>query len=183
MRVSLFVTALIASSLFGGVALADRPGDDSGGRTTRIQHVREVRMHQIREAREARPQQEAAQSRVRDPKINDHLRNRGDMVDRNGAKSSVTRAKAPAENAIKSQRDADKALKQLTAKQDAVRNCSPTDDSCTSSRAAHVATDKASRQQRSEVQQMVDKVRAQKLREKIMREMCEKHANTCAENL
>lgn len=190
MRVSLFVTALIASSLFGGAALAERPGDDSGsGRTSRIQHVRDLRMHQVREAREVREvrQQETPQTRTREPKITDHLRARGDMIDRTGAKA-VAPAKLQADAGIKAQRNADKAQKALTAKQDTVRNCSPTDDSCTGgARSAQAATqaqsDKNAQKQRNDVQKMVDKVRAEKLKAKIMRDMCEKHANTCADNL
>jgi hypothetical protein len=183
MRVSLFVSALFVASLFGAAASADQPGD-TGGRTARMPNMREVHVRQVREAREARPH-ETPQTKVRDHQLTDRLRARGDMIDRSSSRSSAS-TKAAHSDSIKAQRDADKALKQLTAKQDAVRNCSPTDDTCASSRAARVssaAADKAAQQQRSDVQRMVDKIRAEKLREKIMKQLCERHANMCAENL
>jgi len=145
-----------------------------------------MRMQQVREAREARSPE--AQVQVREAKVTDHLRSRGDMVDRTGGRS----AKVAGEQGVQAQRGADRVQKQLTAKQDRVRNCSPTDDSCgSSSRAAQAgsqaaadrAASAAARQQRNDVQKMVEKMRAEKLREKIMRQMCERHANTCAETL
>ena len=187
MRVSLFVSALFVASLFGAVASADQPGD-SGGRTARIPNVREMRVQPVREVREARPH-ETPQLKVRDTQMSDRLRARGDMVDRYGTSSAGQTRSAP--QALQAERNADKAAKKLNARQDAVRNCSQTDDSCAgAARSARVATEaaeKASRQQqqqqRSEVQRMVEKARAEKLREKIMKQLCERRANTCAENL
>jgi hypothetical protein len=189
MRVSLFVSALFAASLLGGVAMADRPSDD-GGRSTRFS-PREARQHEPRQMREAR--EHDGLSKARDSKLTDKLRTRGDMVDRYGSHGVVQSKGGGADVAgLKAQRDAQKAMERLNAKQNAVRNCSPTDDTCGSSRAAAAgakasakaeADKAAANRQAEEVKKMIDKLRAEKLRARIMKSLCEKHANMCSENL
>src|SRR5262245_2014370 len=89
MRVSLIVSALFATSLFGGVALADRPGDDGGGRTRApvIREVREARVREVREVREPRVREQQERV-VREAPLRDRLRARGDMVDRTGSRAA-----------------------------------------------------------------------------------------------
>ncbi len=190
MRFSLFVSAVFAASLFAGGALADRPGDDSG-RTTRMPNVREMRP--VREAREAsagRPH-EAPQTKVRENQTAERLRARGDMVDRYGASASSGKGAAGQVSSIKSQRAAEKALERFNAKKNQVINCAPTDDSCGKSARIAEQAAKAGRQaaqeqgskQRAEVQKKIDELRAEKLRERIMKSLCEKKANMCSANL
>lgn len=189
MRVSLIVSALFATSLLGGVALADRPGDDGGGRT-RAPMVREVRVREVREVREVRPREQQERV-VREAPMRDRLRARGDMVDRSGSRSApAPRTQTEGRNAQAERVFRDKPA---NAKQQAVRNCSPTDDSCGSGARSREKTvnekarDKAAaekaKQDRDEVQKMRERIRAEKLKAIVNKMLCEKHANTCASNL
>lgn len=193
MRVSLFVSALFAASLFAGGAMADRPGGDDGGRTTRMPPVREMRP--VREVREVqiRPH-ETPQTRVRDPQVTERIRARGDMVDRYGAGPAAAAGKVQGEASIKAQRQAEKAREQLNARKNQVINCSATDDSCGASASAAAAAARAANQQakaerdaaakqRAEIQKKIDELRAQRMREKLLKQICEKKANMCSENL
>ena len=192
MRAHLFVSALFAASLFGGAALADRPGED-GGRTTRMP-VQEMRVREAREPmqRDVRPHQ-APDLRVRDPQIVDRFRSRGDMVDRTTTRASApqTRAANDAGAAAKAQRDAAKAQRRLEEKKNAVINCAPNDEACAPSaraaRAAAEAGQKAQKaesdKQRAEIQKMVERVRAEKMKEKMNQKICERMGNLCAERL
>lgn len=192
MRLTPFVTVLFAASMLGGVALADRPGDDGAGRTRVVQPREMSRTHADREAREARPQREATVTRVHDNKLTERFRARGDMNERYGAAAAGTKSRGGDTNSIKAQRDADKALHRITDKATAVQNCSPTDDTCHSSRVAKTSdkADKAAAaqkadtdKQRAELKEIVDRRRAEKLKAMVMKSICEKHANMCAENL
>lgn len=189
MRVSLFVSALITATLFGGVAMAERPSED-GARSRVVQPREMTRHHQEREARQARPEREAT-TRVRENKLADKFRPRGDMNERYGTAGTGATKSRTGEATIKSQREADKALHRLTDKAAAVQNCAPNDDSCRSYRVAKTE-DKAAREkaqqaemtkQKAELKAMVDKIRAEKLKKMINKNICEKHANMCAENL
>ena len=185
MRVSLIVSALFATSLIGGVALADRPGDDGGGRTS-APRMHDVRMHEVREAREARPRDDVRV--MREAPVRERLREHGDMVDRSGSRTTVSKGQKDARN------DVSRAVKDKPAneKQQAARNCSPTDDTCGGGRSQRktdeqkardkVAAEKA-KQDRDDVQKMREKIRAEKLKAIIEKMMCEKHGNTCADNL
>ncbi|MBK8253980.1 MAG: hypothetical protein IPK82_15120 [Polyangiaceae bacterium] len=192
MRAHLFVSALFAVSLFGGAALADRPGED-GGRTGRMPNMRELRVRETREAVVRERPHETPATKVRDPQVMERLRSRGDMVDRTGgsrAAGSQTKASVAGDSA-KAQRAAEKALRKIEEKRHNAVNCSVTDDSCNASARSAAAAARAGQEaqraennrQRKEIQKMVDKVRAEKMREKLSKMMCEKHANTCAENL
>lgn len=189
MRVSLFVSALITATLFGGVALAERPSED-GGRSRVVQPREMSRNHQERQARESRPERETT-TRVHENKLTDKFRSRGDMNERYGTSGTGASKSHTGEASIKSQREADKALHRLTDKAAAVQNCAPNDDSCRSFRVAKT-NDKASREkaqqadmerQKAELKAMVDKIRAEKLKKMVNKTICEKHANMCAENL
>ena len=192
MRVGTFVSVFFAASLLGGVAMADRPSADGMGRGARHVQPREMsRTHEAREAREARPQRDTV-TRAKDPHVTDRLRARGDMNERYGARAAA-QSKAARETtaSIKSQRDADKALHRITDKGKNQMNCSPTDDTCKSSRVAKT-TDKADKgtvqaqrdnKQAQEVQKMREKIRMEKLKAIIFKKLCEKNANTCSENL
>jgi hypothetical protein len=191
MRVSPFISVLFAASMLGGVALADRPAEDGMGRSRHVQPREMSRSHEAREAREARPQREAT-VKVRDNKVTERFRARGDMNERYGSRASgAAKSGGGAVNGIKAQRDADKALHRLTDKATAVQNCSPTDDTCLSSRVAKT-NDKADKaageravadKQRAELKAQIDRLREQKLKQMVMKSICEKHANMCAENL
>ena len=191
MRAHLFVSALFAASLFGGAAMADRPSDDGAGRTSRVP-VREMHVREVREVREVHPH-DMPSRQVREPVVLERLRAHGDVVDRSGSRAAA-RGKASAGDAasIKAQRDAEKALNRLQAKKDAVINCAANVDTCgTSARAAATAAQAAQKaaqkaeanRQRQEVQKMIEKIRAEKIREQLTKKICEKHANMCAENL
>ncbi|MEZ4296341.1 MAG: hypothetical protein R3B70_15325 [Polyangiaceae bacterium] len=192
MRAHLFVSVLFAGSLLGGSALADRPGDDAGGRTTRMPHVRELRIRETREpvVREVRTP-DVHQKEVRVPAALERLRAHGDMVDRNtsrGAAAGQRAAAAGDASAAKSQREADKALRRMDEKKHNAMNCSPTDDSCSPSArnaaaAARAAQQAESNKQRAEVQKMINERRAQKMKEMLMKQVCEKQANMCSDNL
>ncbi len=163
------------------------------GRGARHVQPREMsRTHEAREAREARPQREAV-VKAHDNKVTERFRTRGDMNERYGSHASgAAKSGGGAVNNIKAQRDADKALHRLTDKAKALQNCSPTDDTCRSSRVAKT-TDKADKaaageraaadKQRAELKAQIDRLREQKLKQMVMKSICEKHANMCAENL
>lgn len=199
MRLNLFVSAVFAASLFAGGALADRPGDEGGGRTGRLAPVKELRVREVREGnlKETRPQADTQRARVRDAQVTERFRNRGDMVDRYAAPASTGGKGQQAGSAnIKSQRAAEKALERLNSRKNQVINCSATDDSCGASARAVQAGSKASQQQqqtkatadatkqqenrqRAEIQKKIDEIRAQKMKEKLMKSFCEKKANVC----
>ena len=191
MRLTPFVSVLFAASMLGGVALADRPGEDGPGRTRVVQPREMSRSHDAREAREARPQREATVTRVHDNKVTERFRARGDMNERYGSAAAGAKSRGGDTNGVKAQRDADKALHRITDKAKAAQNCSPTDDTCHSSRVARTSdkTDKAAAEraagdkQRAELKAIVDRHRAVKLKAMVMKSICEKHANMCAENL
>ncbi|MFO0590821.1 MAG: hypothetical protein U0441_24975 [Polyangiaceae bacterium] len=193
MRVSLFVSALFTASLIGGVALAERPSEDGGGRS-RVVQPREMVRHAERAERQVqeRPQREAT-TRTTESKLGDKFRAHGDMNERYGA-SGTGAAKSHGGgdvSSIKADRNADKALHRLTDKAKSVQNCAPNDDSCRSFRVAQTTekTDKAKAQQaemdkqKAELKAMVDKQRAEKLKKMVNKSICEKHANMCSENL
>jgi hypothetical protein len=170
MRVSLFVSAMFAVSLVGGAALADRPSED-GGRSSHF-NVREARTHEAREARSHEARE--AVTHVRDSKVTEPFRAHGDMVDR-----YASHGPAAAQQKVANQDAAAKSKNPLNAKQEAVRNCSPSDDTCGSSSRANQASSKSSSRadkavsdsqasmQRAEVQKMVNKIRNEKL-EKVL---------------
>ena len=190
MRVGSFVSVLFAASLLGGVALADRPADDGGGRSRTVQ-PREMRTHEAREARQERSSHQAERTTHREPKVVERFRAKGDVHDSYGSRAAA-QSKATREANIKSQREADKALHRLTDKATAVQNCSPTDDTCRSSRVAKTSDkgDKTGAQkqaaetkQTQEIRAMRDKIRAEKLKAIIFKKLCEKNADMCSENL
>lgn len=170
MRASLFVSALFAASLIGGAAMADRPGED-GGRSARFNPRERIHDHSARETQARDARQHDTVVRARDPKVTDHLRARGDVIDRSGAHSPTLVNKGSAHSA------AFNAKNPLNAKQNAVRNCGPSDDTCgnsgRSATASAISTrnrmDKATSSsgdgsmQRAEIQKMVDARRVKKL--------------------
>ena len=189
MRVSLIVSALFATSLLGGVALADRPGDDGGGRTS-LPRMAEMRLHEMREAREARESRSHDTTRVvREAPTRERLRERGDIVDRSGSRVSVSRTQNDTRSAparfIKE--------RPVNEKQQQRQNCAPTDDSCGSGARSQQKSDKEkardkaaaekARRDQDDVQKMREKIRAEKLKARIEKMLCEKHANVCADNL
>lgn len=187
MRAHLFISALFAASLFGGAALADRPGDDGVGRTSRIpvreMHVREVRDPAQREVRS----HQMREPRVRDPQVTERLRSRGDMVDRSSSRAATKSA------AARTQREAaSRTIRPLEAKKNAVINCAPNDEACAPgarsaravAKASETAAQKAeSNRQRAEIQKMVEKVRSERLKAIVLQKMCAKQGNLCAQNL
>ena len=187
MRVSLIVSALFATSLLGGVALADRPGDDGGARTS-VPRMQEMRMREVREAREARTRDVVRV--VREAPVTEKLRQRGDMVDRSSSRAVVSK-----QTQRDSRIDFTRPIrdKKPNEKQQQVQNCSPTDDTCgggarsQQKTAEQKARDKAAaekaKQDRDDVQKMRDRIRAEKMKAIIQKMLCEKHANTCADNL
>lgn len=198
MRLNLFVSAVFAASLFAGGALADRPGDEGGGRTGRLAPVKEMRVREVREGnlKETRPQADTQRARVRDAQVTERFRNRGDMVDRYTAPASTGgKGQQAGAASIKSQRAAEKALERLNSRKNQVINCSPTDDSCSASARVAQAGSKAAQQQqtkatadvtkqqdnrqRAEIQKKIDEIRAEKMKEKLMKSLCEKKANIC----
>jgi hypothetical protein len=198
MRANLFLSALFAASLFGGAALADRPGDD-GGRPVRMPMVREIREMRMREVREPQVRErphETPQTRVlREPQQMERVRARGDMVDRTGSRGASAQARAAVTSeaaSVKAQRQAAKAMRRLEEKKNAVINCAPNDESCSpSARSARVAAEagqKATQQaaaerQRVEIQKMIEKLRAERLKAVMQEKMCQKMGNLCAEKL
>lgn len=196
MRLSLFVSAVFAASLFTGAAMADRPGED-GGRTGRLPAVRELRVHEAKQMKEARPA-EARTTKVRDTTVTERFRNRGDVVDRYAGTTSAAASKAQVTgHNIKSQRNAEKALERLNAKKSQVINCAPGDDACSGSSRAAAAGAQAAKQnnaastqqksqndrQRAEIQKKIDELRAERMKQKIMQKMCETKASACVANL
>lgn len=192
MRLSLFVSAVFAASLFTGAAMADRPGED-GGRTGRLPAVRELRVHEAKQMKEARPA-EARTTKVRDTTVTERFRNRGDVVDRYAGTTSAAASKAQVTgHNIKSQRNAEKALERLNAKKSQVINCAPGDDACSGSSRAAAAGAQAARQnngaaadqktkndrQRAEIQKMIDAIRAERMKAKMMEMMCKMKASAC----
>lgn len=190
MRPSLFFSAILATSLFAGGAMADRPGED-GGRTARVP-VREMQMREVKEMRQVQPA-ETRTTRVRDTVVTERLRNRGDVVDRYTGAGSPAASKAQNNAAsIKAQRNAEKALDRLNARKNQVINCSPTDDSCNQPSRAAVQNQKdaAAQQQkqdnnrqRAEIQKKIDELRAERMKQKLMEKMCQMKANACDANL
>lgn len=197
MRLSLFFSAVLATSLFAGGAMADRPGE-GGGRTARVP-VREMRIHAPKEMRQVQPAETRA-ARVRDTAATERFRNRGDVVDRYAGAGSAAAAKAANNPAtIKAQRNAEKALERLNARKTQVINCSPTDDSCGQSSRAAAAGGRAAVQnqknaaaaqqkrdnnmQRAEIQKKIDERRAQRLKARLLQKMCEMKASTCKADL
>jgi hypothetical protein len=177
--------------MLGGVALADRPSEDGGGRSHVVQPREMTHTREAREAREARPQREATETKEHESKLGEGLRSHGDMNEHYGSAAGGAKSHGGGTNDIKAQRDADKGLHRLTDKATAVQNCSPTDDTCHSSRVAKT-NDKAEKasaekaatdKQRAELKQMVDKIRAEKLKSMVMKSICERHANMCSDNL
>lgn len=191
MRAHLFVSALFAMSLFGGAAMADRPSDD-GGRTARMP-IRD--MHHVREQREVMQRETRVhvtpESRPRDIHVTERLRNRGDMVDRHTSRTMQPNNRASHNDAIKAQRDAAKAQRRLEEKKNQVINCAPNDEACgpgaRSARVANQAAEKAAKQerdrQRAEIQKMVEKMRAEKLKAILQQKLCAKQGNLCAQIL
>lgn len=196
MRLNLFVSAVFAASLLAGGAMADRPGDEGGGRTGRLAPVKEMRVREVRDLKETRPQAETQRARVRDTQVTERFRNRGDMVDRYSAPASTGgKGQQPGAASIKSQRAAEKALERLNSRKNQVINCSATDDSCGASARVAQAGSKAAQQQqtkatadaakqqdnrqRAEIQKKIDELRAEKMKEKLMKSLCEKKANVC----
>jgi hypothetical protein len=176
MRVSLFVSAMFAASLLGGVAMADRPSED-GGRSSHF-NVREARSHEAREARTHEGRE--AQTQTRDSKITERFRTHGDMVDR-----YASHGPAASSQKVANTDAAAKSKNPLNAKQEAVRNCSPNDDTCgsssranqasakSSSRADKAITDSQGSMQRQEIQKMVNKIRNEKLEKVLAAKMAE----------
>jgi hypothetical protein len=198
MRLSVFVSAVFAASLFAGGAMADRPGEDSG-RTTRLPPVKELRVREVKEMKAAQPHDTTRTTRVRDNTVTERMRSRGDMVDRYGAGPSAAAAAKTGNNtaSIKSQRNAEKALERLNARKNQVINCAPGDETCGQSSRAATAGARAATQNhtsaadqkskddraRAEIQKKIDELRAARMKEKIMQMMCEKKASTCVANL
>ena len=191
MRVGSFVSVLFAASLLGGVALADRPAEDGGGRSGRVQ-PREMRTHEARGTQESRASQQQERTVHRDTKVTERFRAKGDVHEGYGSRTTAqSKGARDATNNVKAQRDADKALHRLTDKGKAVQNCSPTDDTCGRMRVAKTSdkTDKAQKasatesRQTQEIRAMREKIRAEKLKAIIFKKLCEKNADMCSENL
>jgi hypothetical protein len=191
MRVSLFVSALFAVSLFGGAAMADRTGED-GGRTSRMPRVSEMKMNHVREARDVRTQDKVQVKVAKDNHVTDRFRTKGDMVDRTPKAASSKASHGGAYDA-KSQRDMEKAMRRLNEKQRAQQNCSPTDETCASfgrttgpakaQQAAKNETQAKMNAQKAELKKMVDKVREQRMKRIILAKICAVNANACAGGL
>lgn len=190
MRVSLFVSALFAASLFGGAVMADQPGE-GGGRTARLPNVvQDLKVKQARETRMERPHETPQTKVVRETRVTERFRNRGDMVDRYSTKTAAPGKAARDVSSAKTGADLEKAARMLNKKQEAARNCAPTDESCASyGKTTGPAKAAAADQMRSEnkqadvVKKMIEKRLAEKMKARILKAICEKNANMCDANL
>lgn len=192
MRKSLILSAMFAASLFAGGAFADRPGED-GGAPARIPHLaREIpardlhETRQIREVREMRAEERrVVEVHERAPSVFDRARQQGDVIDRTGASHAVRTESAKDSNQVMMQSlgDREKA-RHVRDRAAEVQNCSGVTDDCQRTHApSPAASEKAQKEDRDQIQRMVDRVRAERLLKQIKKEMCEKIASSCSENL